>query len=263
MQILKLEKENAIARLTFCRPDILNAVGKEGDADNFVNVSNTINEDEDIKVVIITGEGKAFSAGGDIKAMKEKTGYFKGGAAEIADAYRREVHRIIKSFWDIKVPIIAAINGPAVGLGFDIASMSDIRIASTSARFGIPFLKIGLIPGDGGAWLTPRVLGMSRASQLLYTSEIIDAQKALEWGFLADVVEPEELNDAAYAMASIISEQPSQALKLSKSLLRRGMSASFHEIMDLSAAYQGILHETEDHIEGINAIIEKRKPKFK
>jgi 2-(1,2-epoxy-1,2-dihydrophenyl)acetyl-CoA isomerase len=263
MHILKLEKENSIARLTFCRPDILNAVGKEGDADNFVTLCNEINEDKNIRVVIITGEGKAFSAGGDIKAMKEKTGYFKGNSAEIADAYRKEVHRIVKSFWGIQVPVVAAINGPAVGLGFDIASMCDIRIASTNAKFGIPFLKIGLIPGDGGAWLTPRVLGMSNAARLLYTSEIIDAEKALSWNFVSEIVEADELADAAFAIASIISEQPPQALRLSKSLLRRGMTASFEEIMDLSAAYQGILHETDEHKEGINAIIEKRKPIFK
>ena len=217
MKVLKLEKSGSIATLTFCRPDSLNAVGLENDGETFLELSQEINRDTNISVVIITGEGRAFSAGGDIKSMKERKGNFSGSAYDIRQAYKNNVHKMVRAIWNIEVPIIAAINGPAVGFGCDIACMSDIRLASTEAKFGLTFLKIGLIPGDGGAWLTPKIIGISRAAQMLYTGEIIDAQKALDWNLVSEVFAPDELMDAAYAMAQKIASQPPQALRMTKS----------------------------------------------
>lgn len=240
----------------------MNALGQDGDGDAFVMACNEINADKNIRATILTGEGKAFSAGGDLKAMRDKTGNFSGSPAEIADSYRNNIHKIIKSLWNLETPLISAINGPAIGLGCDVACMGDIRIASKHAVFGITFLKIGLIPGDGGAWLAPRIIGMSRAAELLYTGEVIDAQKAKEWGFVSDVVEHDELIDAANAIAGRVASQPPLAVRATKKLLRQSYDSSFNNILEMSANIQGLMHHTNDHLEGVEAMIDKRHPHF-
>lgn len=262
MTIAKLEILGRVAVLTLNRPASLNALGQAGDGDAFAKACDEINANKEIRAVILTGEGRAFSAGGDIKAMKEREGNFRGSPAQIRDAYRTNIHKLVKAIWNIEVPVISAINGPAIGLGCDVACLGDIRIASTAARFGITFLKIGLIPGDGGAWLSPRIIGMARASQLLFTGDVIDAKTGLEWGFVSEVVEPDELMDAANAMASRIAMQPPHALRVTKALLRQGQTTSFDTIMELSAASQGLMHHSEDHMEGVTALLEKRAPHF-
>jgi 2-(1,2-epoxy-1,2-dihydrophenyl)acetyl-CoA isomerase len=140
--------------------------------------------------------------------------------------------------------------------------MADIRIASNKAVFGATFLKLGLVPGDGGAWLLPRVIGMSRAAELLFTAKTIDAATALDWGLISAMVEPEDVMSSAMDMAREIARQPPHALRLSKSLLRQGQSASYDSIMEMSAAMQAISHLTEDHMAGVEAIIERRDAIF-
>ena len=140
--------------------------------------------------------------------------------------------------------------------------MADVRLAASKAKFGVTFLKLGLIPGDGGAWLLPRIIGNSRAAQLLFTGDVIDADTAEDWGLVSEVVPDDELMDAAMELAERMAGQPPQALRLAKTLLRHGQTASYDTIMELSAASQALMHETEDHMEGVNAILEKRAPNF-
>jgi 2-(1,2-epoxy-1,2-dihydrophenyl)acetyl-CoA isomerase len=237
-------------------------LGQDGDGQAFVVACNKINADKAVRAVVLAAEGRAFSAGGDLKAMQSKHGNFAGSPSDIANAYKSNIHLIIRALWGIEVPVISAINGPAIGLGCDVACMGDIRIASKDAKFGLTFLKIGLIPGDGGAWLSPRIMGMARAAELLFTGDVIDANKALDWGIVSDVVEPDELLDAAFAIATRVAMQPPQALRATKSLLRQGQNSSFDNILELSAATQGLMHHTEDHFEGVSAVLEKRSPKF-
>jgi 2-(1,2-epoxy-1,2-dihydrophenyl)acetyl-CoA isomerase len=262
MSIVRLEITGSIATLTLCRPQSLNALGQDGDGQDFRAACEKINADKSLRAVVLAAEGRAFSAGGDLKAMQAKHGNFAGSPSDIADAYKSNIHLIIRSLWGIEVPVISAINGPAIGLGCDVACMGDIRIASKDAKFGLTFLKIGLIPGDGGAWLSPRIMGMARAAELLFTGDVIDAAKALEWGIVSDVVEADELMDAAYAMATRVAKQPPLALRATKALLRQGQNTNFDTILELSAATQGLMHNTEDHIEGVAAILEKRAPHF-
>jgi 2-(1,2-epoxy-1,2-dihydrophenyl)acetyl-CoA isomerase len=262
MSVISLSTDGAIATLTITRPEALNALGQPGDGDAFAQACAAINANRQIRAAILTGEGRAFSAGGDVKAMKERTGAFAGSPAEIREAYRGNIHRIVRSLWGLEVPLVAAVNGPAIGLGCDVACMADIRIASDKARFGVTFLKLGLIPGDGGAWLTPRLVGMSRAAQLLYTGDVIDAGTAADWGLVSEVVPHEGLMDAARALAARIAAQPPHALRVAKSLLRQGQTASFDMIMEMSAAAQGLMHHTADHEEGVAAILDKRDPVF-
>jgi enoyl-CoA hydratase/carnithine racemase len=262
MTVAKLDVDGAVATITITRPDAMNALGQPGDGDVFQAICAQINADRNIRCAILTGEGRAFSAGGDVKAMQQRTGAFAGSPAEIREAYRGNIHKIVKALWNLEVPLVSAINGAAIGLGCDVACMGDIRIASANAKFGVTFLKLGLIPGDGGAWLTPRIVGWSRACELLFTGDVIDAQTACAWGFVSRVVEADALMDEARAMAGKIALQPPHALRVTKALMRQGQTSTFDNIMELSAASQGLMHHTGDHEEGVAAILEKRTPNF-
>lgn len=155
--------------------------------------------------MVLTGAGSTFSAGGDIQAMRDRAGPHGDPALHHLDRYRRTVHEIVRALHGLEVPSIAAVNGAAIGLGCDLACMTDIRIASDTARFGVTFLKLGVIPGDGGAWLLPRIVGMSRASELLFTGDIIDASTAMAWGLVSRVVPAAALLDEALALAGRIA----------------------------------------------------------
>ena len=262
MSLVKVEIEGPLARLTLDRPEQLNALGNAGDGDAMAAACEQVNADMGVRCAILTGAGRAFSAGGDVAAMQAREGTFAGTGGDIRRAYRRNVHRIVQAVYGLEVPLIAAVNGPAVGLGCDVACLADIRIASSTARFGVSFLKLGLIPGDGGAWLLPRTVGMSRAAELLFTGDLIDAATAERWGLVSQVVAPEALKDAAEALARRIARQPPHALRMAKTLLREGRSASFESVMELSAAAQGLAHTSEEHAEGVAAFLEKREPRF-
>ena len=260
---LKFEKNGSIAKLTMNRPDIRNPLGEPEDVDNFEEANKIINNDRDIRCVILTGEGSAFSAGGNVKNMKERSGNFSGSPVALRERYRYGIHRIVKAVWNIEVPVIAAINGPAVGLGNDVACLADIRIASENALFGVTFLKIGLIPGDGGAWLLPKIIGLSKASELLYTGKLIKPDVAKDWGLVSNIYSPEKLIEEANNIAEEIVKQPPDALRMAKKLLREGMTTSFDTILEMSANMQALMHLTEDHQEALSAFFEKRDANYK
>ena len=201
--------------------------------------------------------------GGDVKAMRDKTGTFGGTAPAISDGYRDNIHLMLRALYGLRVPVIAAVNGPAIGLGCDVACLADIRIASESAKFGVTFLKLGIIPGDGGTWILPRVIGMSRAAELFYTGDVIDAQTAKDWGLVSRVVAPEALMDEARALAERIALLPPHALRHTKNLLRQGQQVSYDTALEMAANTQAMMHTTADHAEGIAALIEKRAAVFK
>tara|TARA_B100001245_G_C22889799_1_gene428414 strand:+ start:1809 stop:2609 length:801 start_codon:yes stop_codon:yes gene_type:complete len=260
---LKFEKEGHIVTLTMNRPEIRNPLGESEDVKNFEEASSLINNDRNVRCVILTGEGAAFSAGGNVKNMKEKKGNFSGSSVALRERYRYGIHKIVRSVWNIEVPVIAAVNGAAVGLGNDVACLADIRIASKNARFGVTFLKIGLIPGDGGAWLLPKIIGLSMASELLFTGKLINADQAKECGLISEVFEESELIIEANNLAQSIVKQPPDALRMSKKLLREGMISNFETILEMSANMQALMHLTEDHQEAITAFFEKRDGNFK
>ena len=261
--MITLEKKGPIAILTLNRPDAMNALGEPGDGEAVRDVCAQINADKSLRCAILTGAGKGFSAGGNVKAMRDRVGSFAGSPAEVRDNYKNGVHMIVRALYNLEIPLIAAVNGAAVGLGCDVACMADIRISSDNAKYGVTFLKLGLIPGDGGAWLLPRVIGMSRACELLFTGNLIDAKTAQEWGLVSKVVPGDQLMTEAMALATSIAKQPSQSLRVAKQLLRHGTQANYDTIMEMSAAAQGLMHHTKDHEEGVAAILEKREPVFK
>ncbi|MEN6541905.1 crotonase/enoyl-CoA hydratase family protein [Parvibaculum sp.] len=262
-EALLFEKKGHVVTLTINRPESRNPLGAADDPENFTNAVARINADRDVRCVILTGAGKAFSAGGNVKAMREGGEGFGGPGTHIRERYRNGIHRIVRAVWNIEVPVIAAVNGPAIGLGNDVACLCDTRIAADSAIFGATFLKIGLIPGDGGAWLLPRIIGMARASELLYTGDTIDAKTAKEWGLVSEVVPAADLMQRAHEVANKISVQAPDVLRMTKQLLRHGMTTSFDAIMELSASMQAIAHHSADHKEALDAFFEKRAPVYK
>ncbi len=261
--LVKSNTANHIATLTLNRPDAMNPLGKDGDGDEIAAACAAINADPDIRVAILTGAGRAFSAGGDIKAMRDKGGMFDGNPVDVAEGYRTNIHRALRAIDTLKVPLIAAVNGAAVGLGCDLACLADIRVASEKARFGVTFLKLGIIPGDGGTWILPRIIGEARAAELFFTGEIIDADKALDWGLVSRVVSHDDLIGEANALAAKIAAMPPLALRQTKNLLRQGRSVTYDTALELAASVQAQMHHTEDHAEGVAALIEKRAPDFK
>lgn len=263
MSALLFDKTGSVVTLTINRPEARNPLGEEGDGPLFAEAAQRINEDRDVRCVILTGAGKAFSAGGNLKSMRERSGSFAGAGVAIRERYRNGIHRLVRAIWGIEVPVIAAVNGPAIGLGNDVACLADMRVAADSAIFGATFLKVGLVPGDGGAWILPRTIGMARAAELFFTGDTIDAPTALQWGLVSKVVPADQLMAEANALAARICRQPPDVLRMTKKLMREGQGVSFDTIMEMSAAMQSLAHLTEDHGEAVAAFFEKRSPDFK
>lgn len=260
--LIRSERRGHVLIWTLNRPDRLNALPDLGDGEAFARACETANADREARCIVLTGEGRAFSAGGDLKAMRDRRDLFAGSGAEIRERYRGVVHRIVRSLYGLELPMIAAVNGPAMGLGCDIAGLADIRLASDRASFGVPFLKLGLVPGDGGSWLLPRNIGQARAAEMLFTGRSIDAETAERWGLVNRIVPHERLMEEALTMADAVAAQPPHALRMAKSLLRQGRDMSLDQMLELSAAMQPLAHLTDDHLEGVNAVIEKRPGRF-
>jgi enoyl-CoA hydratase/carnithine racemase len=263
MSALLFEKNGPIVTLTINRPEQRNPLGEEGDGPMFADACAAINADREVRCAILTGAGPAFSAGGNVKAMRERSGSFSGAGVHLRERYRNGIHRIVKGLWNLEVPLIAAVNGPAIGLGNDVCCLADIRIAADCAIFGATFLRIGLVPGDGGSWILPRTIGHSRAAELFFTGDTIDAQTALAWGLVNRVVPADKLMDEARALAAKIVRQPPDALRMTKRMMREGQNVSFDVVMEMSAAYQALAHLTEDHQEALAAFFEKRTGNYK
>lgn len=261
--MLQIDRDGHVTTLTLNRPDIMNPLGAAGDGDAFAEACDAINADLDVRCVILTGAGRAFSAGGDIKAMKERSGTFGGTPPGISDGYRDNIHKVLRSLYGLRVPMIAAVNGAAIGLGCDLACLADIRIASEKAKFGVTFLKLGIVPGDGGTWILPRVIGEARAAELFYTGDVIDAATALDWGLVSRVASPDNLMAEAKGLAAKIAAMPPHALRHAKNLMRQGRSTTYDTALELAANTQALMHLTGDHMEGIDALLEKRAAIFK
>lgn len=260
--LVRRERRGGVEIWTLDRAERLNALPDLGDEAGFVAAAEAVNADMDVRCVVMTGAGRVFSAGGDLKAMRDKTGLFAGTEDQIRENYKAVVHSIVRALYGLEVPLIAAVNGPAMGLGCDIAGLADIRIASDRAVFGLPFLKLGLVPGDGGGWITPRYAGYARAAEMLFTARTVDAATAADWGMVSRVVPHETLMDEALALADQIAVQPAQALRMTKSLLRLGREAPMDQVLDATAALQARAHLSADHAEGVAAALEKRAPRF-
>jgi len=258
----RLTLENRVAELTFNRDDVRNALTGTALVEEIIATLDWCNRTEEVSVLILTGAGAAFSAGGNVKQMRDREGIFAGSTLQIQDQYRRGIQQLPLAMQRCEIPLIAAVNGPAVGAGMDLACMCDLRLGSTRALLGETFLNLGIIPGDGGAWFLPRIVGAQRAAELIFSGRLVKADEAKELGLLLEVVADEELLSRARALAAQIAAKPPQALRLTKRLLKLGQQQELPEFLDLCASFQAMAHQTEDHIEAVNAFLEKRTPSF-
>ena len=252
------EKKGAIVKLTLNRPEIRNVLTEEHMITEIEDVCRHIQNDTQISVLILTGAGKAFSAGGNIKEMKEKKGMFSGGPEQVRENYRKGIQRIPLALHRLDVPTIAAVNGPAIGAGCDLACMCDIRIASENARFGETFASIGLIPGDGGAFFLPRVVGFSKACELTFTCRVIDAEEALRIGLVSEVAPNDQLLDRSLALAEEIAKQPAKTLRMAKRLLYLSQNKRVEEVLEMSAAFQALCHHSPEHVQALERFLAQR-----
>lgn len=221
------------------------------------------NADEGLGCIVLTGAGDGFCSGGNVKEMlRGVEPMFAGSSQQIQEAYRTGIQTIPRVFHTVDVPVIAAVNGAAIGAGCDLACMCDVRIASTDAKFAESFLRVGLVAGDGGAWLLPRVVGYPRALEMALTCRVIEATEAREWGLVTHVVERTALVESALSMARTIAAFPRRSVRLNKRLIRQSMNLSLDECLELSAAYQAIVQHTADQREAVAALLEKRPARF-
>ncbi|OZD11802.1 enoyl-CoA hydratase [Rhodococcus sp. 06-156-3C] len=261
-ELLLIERRGDAVVWTLNNPESRNPISDIETVEAIEDAVSDVNRDPSVRVAILTGAGSAFSSGGNVKHMRDKEGMFGGSPAELRQGYRHGIQRIPKALYHCEIPTIAAVNGAAIGAGCDLALMCDLRIASTTATFAESFVKVGIIPGDGGAWLLPRAIGMARASEMAFTGEAIDAATALEWGLVSQVVGPGDLLGAAHALADRVAANPPQVLRMTKKLLREGQHQSLESLLELSAAYQAVAHTTADHAEAVDAMLSRRDPRF-
>jgi 2-(1,2-epoxy-1,2-dihydrophenyl)acetyl-CoA isomerase len=257
-----VEKKGGVVLLILNRPQTRNALSGEEMFSAFENIFSALNDDLSVRAVVLTGIGSAFCSGGNVAEMRDKEGMFKGNAQEVAKNYWEGIQRIPMAFQTLKLPIIAAVNGPAIGAGNDLACMCDIRIASENAIFAESFVKVGIVPGDGGCWLLPRVVGYAKAAEMAFTGESVNAQEALQIGLVSKVVPSEELLNEAMGLAARIAKNPPQALRWTKELLQQSRTSTLYDALKRAGEFQGLAHQTADHQEAISAFFEKRSPVF-
>jgi len=250
------EKTEAIATITLNRPEALNAFSKEV-IDEVLQALEDIRNDENVRVVVLTGAGeKAFSAGADIKAMK-------GMNALKARELSLMGEKLCSSLENLEKPVIAAINGYALGGGLEVAMACDLRIASENARMGQTEINIGLIPGWGGTQRLTRLVGKTKAKELVFTGKMIDAKTAEQLGILNIVVPIEKFKETVRQYAAELAEKAPVALKVAKALIDKGTDINLDSALALEREGFSVVASTEDLQEGVAAFTEKRKPKFK
>lgn len=259
----QLEIDGRVATLTFMRNDVRNALTGTALIEDILQTVNWVNNQSGVSVLIITGDGAAFCSGGNIKEMHNQTGTFAGSVIEIQDNYRRGIQQVPLALHSCEIPVIAAVNGPAIGAGFDLACMCDLRIASSRAVVGETFINLGITPGDGGAWFIQRLIGYQRAAELALTGRLVKADEALKMGIFLEVQEPAALLPRARELAGQIASKPPQVLRLTKRMLKLAQRSELQDFLDLCATFQAMAHHTEDHHEAVKAFVEKRKPTYK
>jgi enoyl-CoA hydratase/carnithine racemase len=255
--------EEGIVTLKLNRPELRNPISDDDMVEALAAALQSADADMSVRVVVLTGEGTAFSSGGNLNKMGEAGGVNDPLPAQTRRNYKRGIQRLPVLFESLEVPVIAAVNGPAIGAGCDLACMCDVRIAAQGARFAESFVKVGLVPGDGGAWLLPRIVGFSKACEMALTGDAIDAEVALACGLVSQVVPNNDLVAAAHRLALRIAANPPHVVRMTKRLLREASTANLATILEMSAAMQALAHATSDHREAVAALLGSRRPSFR
>jgi enoyl-CoA hydratase/carnithine racemase len=259
----QLEINDRVATLKFNRDDVRNALTGTALVDDIVSVAQWINCESSISCLIISGNGKAFSSGGNIKDMRDGRGTFSGTPAQIAEKYRRTIQRMTLAMQAIEIPVIAAVNGPAMGAGFDLACMCDIRLGCEFTLFEETFINLGLIPGDGGAWFLQRLVGYQKAAELTFSGRSVGPEEALQLGLLLEIVPVSELLTRAAELARTFAAKAPQALRMTKRLMKSAQRLELADFLDLCSSYQASCHHTRDYQRAVSGFLDKTAVAFK
>ncbi|QIE55037.1 crotonase/enoyl-CoA hydratase family protein [Pikeienuella piscinae] len=260
--VLSETDDQGIVTITLNDPETRNAISDHDMIEALLAAIAAADADPKARVAILTGAGTGFSSGGNLKKMGASGGLNDKQPPKTRLNYRRGIQRLPLAFEALEIPVIAAVNGAAIGAGCDLTLMCDVRVAGESAKFAESFVKLGIVPGDGGAWLLPRVVGWSKACEMALTGDMVDAEEALRIGLVSRVVPDSELMEATREVALRIAANPPHAVRMTKRLLRTAGQQSLGDILEASAAYQALAHTTADHAEAVAAMREKRKPVF-
>jgi len=257
-----LKKEEGIATVVLNRPEKGNAltIPMLGELQAALD---EVGRDKETRVLVLTGAGKGFCGGGDIDAMGEVGPDSKVEPDKMWQIITQQAQGITSCLQRMEIPTIAMVNGFAVGGGFDYACACDIRIGSEKARFGSAFIGVGLVPETGGGYLLPRIVGLSKALEILYTGKWVDAREAERIGLLNKLVPAGELERETMELAKHLVKAPPISIKMTKQLVYKGLETDLETALQMAAAYQAIVTYTEDHREGIAAWREKREPDYR
>lgn len=258
---LRYEREDELAIVTLDRPDARNAYS-EAMVESLVQAFDAAEADAEVRCIVLTGAGRSFHAGGDLKRMRDSSGMFSGGPVTLRRRYIEGIQRVPRRLAACDKPVIAALNGAAIGAGLDLACMCDIRVAAKGAKLGSTFVKVGLVPGDGGAYFLARTIGFPRALEMVLTGRIVTAEEGLGMGLVHAVVERDALMDEAKARARLIAANAPLAVQLTKRAAYRSWDQDMDTALELAASFQGMAQNTEDHKEAVDAILGKREPRF-
>lgn len=258
---LLVQKKNHQLWVTLNNPDQSNAI-TEDLIGSLCRVLKQADSDPQVRVIVLTGAGKNFCAGGDIKAMAEKTGMFQGEGNELRQRYQQGIQQIPRTIEELSTPLIAMVNGAAIGAGCDLAMMCDLRVGAATTKFGETFTKIGLIPGDGGTFFLQRVVGYAKALEMTLTGDLYEGARARDFGLLNLLVEEAQLTAETETLAEKIASNAPIAQAMAKKAMKISYLHDLQTSLDLLAAYQGITQRTQDHFEALKAAKEKRAPQF-
>ncbi|HLB24627.1 MAG TPA: enoyl-CoA hydratase-related protein [Dehalococcoidia bacterium] len=266
------EKSEGVATITLNRPERMNAF-TDVMLREWAQALEDARLDREIRAVVLTGAGRGFCAGADLRGgtvLGQGSGSAAPGAtpagppsaADRRNWLRDGVHYVPRAVQLLDKPYIAAVNGAAVGAGMDMASMADIRIVSEHAKFAMSYVKVGLVPGDGGCYLLPRIVGVAKALELIWTGDFVDADEAVRIGYASRVVAADELMDVTRDFALRLAKGPAVAMQLAKRLVYRGLTADWQEAFEQAGTAMAIAQTTEDAREGPRAFVENRPPNF-
>jgi enoyl-CoA hydratase/carnithine racemase len=255
---LLYEVKDRVATLTLNRPDKLNAFTGPM-IERWAWALDEAQRDPDVNVVVVTGAGKAFCSGGDVARM----GQGEPTPLDHKNTLWEHIHRVPKALEQMDKPVIAMVNGVAVGAGMGMAVMCDLRIASDAARFSTGYVRVGLVPGDGDTYFLPRLVGSAKALELLWTADFIEAPEAERLGIVNRVVPADRLAEETLALARKIADGPQVPIRMIKRLVYQSLRLDLRTHLDLVSSHMAVVRDTEDHKEGVQAFKEKRPPKFK
>lgn len=255
---IRVENKEGVVWLTLNRPEFRNAQTNEM-GDEFRTVIEGLNKDSSARVLVLTGEGESFCSGGDLKMLESEISL----TAENSRSSMLDFYWKFLSLTKLEIPTIAMINGHAIGAGLMMALACDLRVISKKAKFGAGFIKIGFSPGMGATHILPRLLGISKALELMWSSEMFDADKAMEMGLANKIAEPEELFSVTENLAKQLAAGPTIPMKLLKKAVYRQVGADLPRALEIEALCQSIVFRTDDYKEGVKAMREKREAKFK